>query len=143
MVVSQRRGCVPFIFLWPQSITDVDIIFLPCGFFFFIFIFFPRLISAVTEWMSYFYTLCSLSANLECRSEIQDTKIAIWAHRTTLSGWIFATKACIDSRKKLIKRHFPHMSPQYSELRPTNGWDPAPQQISTGFTSWQRYYTAL
>jgi len=24
-------------------------------------------------------------------------------HRTTLSGYIFATKACIDSRKKLVK----------------------------------------
>jgi len=27
-------------------------------------------------------------------------KIAIWAHRTTLLGYIFATKARIDNRKK-------------------------------------------
>jgi len=27
-------------------------------------------------------------------------KIAIWAPSTTLSGYIFATKACIDNRKK-------------------------------------------
>ena len=27
-------------------------------------------------------------------------KIAIWHHPTTLSGYIFATEACIDNRKK-------------------------------------------
>jgi len=47
-------------------------------------------------------------------------------HRTTLSGYIFATKARIDSRKKRIKqRYVLHMSPQYGELRPTNGRDPS------------------
>jgi len=51
--------------------------------------------------------------------------------------------------KKLVKqRHLLHMSSQYGELRPINGWDPlrefgAPQLISTGFVSWQRYCTAL
>ena len=46
-------------------------------------------------------------------------------HRTTLSGYIFATKACIDNRKKnLIKQQYlPYMSSQYGELRPTSGWD--------------------
>jgi len=46
-------------------------------------------------------------------------------HRTTLSGYIFATKACIDNRKKrLVKQQYlPHMSLQYAELRPTSGWD--------------------
>jgi len=44
-------------------------------------------------------------------------------HRTTLSGYIFATKACISNRKKLVKQQYvPHMCPQYGELRPTNGW---------------------
>jgi len=37
-------------------------------------------------------------------AETQDAKkspkIAIWHHRTTLSGYIFATKACIDNQKK-------------------------------------------
>ena len=43
-------------------------------------------------------------------------------HRTTLLGHIFATKACIDNRKKLVKQQYLlHMS--YGELRPTNGWD--------------------
>jgi len=43
-------------------------------------------------------------------------------HRTTLSGYIFATKAHIDNRKKLVKQQYVlHMSPQYGELQPTSG----------------------
>jgi len=43
---------------------------------------------------------------------------------TTLSGYIFATKACIDNWKKLVKQQYLlHMSPQYGELCPTSGWD--------------------
>jgi len=38
-------------------------------------------------------------------------------HCTTLSGYIFATKACVDSRKKLVKpQDLPHMSAKYGEL---------------------------
>ena len=38
-------------------------------------------------------------------------------HRTTLSRYIFATKECIDHRKKLVKQpDLPHMSSQYGEL---------------------------
>ena len=45
-------------------------------------------------------------------------------HHTTLSGYIFATKARIDNRKKIVKQQYVlQMSPQYGELRPTNGWD--------------------
>jgi len=45
-------------------------------------------------------------------------------HRTTLSGCIFTTNAYIDNPKKLVKQQYLlHMSSQYSELRPTNGWD--------------------
>jgi len=46
-------------------------------------------------------------------------------HRTTLSGYIFATKACIDNwKKKLVKpQYLLHMSLQYGELRLTNSWD--------------------
>ena len=45
-------------------------------------------------------------------------------HRTTLSGYIFATKAHINNRKKLVKQQYVlHMSPQYGERRPTSGWD--------------------
>ena len=35
---------------------------------------------------------------------ISITKISL--HRTTLSGHIFGTEACIDSREKLIKQHY-------------------------------------
>jgi len=46
-------------------------------------------------------------------------------YRTTFSGYIFATKACIDNReKKLVKQQYLlHMPLQYGELRPTSGWD--------------------
>jgi len=52
-----------------------------------------------------------LSANLECRFEMCCTRLAgntgrkkssFWHHRTTLSGYIFGTKACIDNRKNLL-----------------------------------------
>ena len=40
-------------------------------------------------------------------------------YRTTFSGYIFATKACIDNRKKLVKRQYLlHTSSQYGELGP-------------------------
>jgi len=39
-----------------------------------------------------------------------------------VSGYIFATKAHIDNRKKHFKQQcLPHMSSQYDELRPTSG----------------------
>jgi len=49
-------------------------------------------------------------------------------HRTTLSCCIFATKACIDNRKKLVKQQYvihmsAPMSAQYGKLRPINRWD--------------------
>ena len=77
-------------------------------------LFIPRLISAVADWMSTIlpHMVC-LSANLECRSETCSTWLAGNAgrkkiakkspsgyHRTTRSGHIFATKACIDNQKK-------------------------------------------
>jgi len=40
-------------------------------------------------------------------------------YRTTLSGYIFATKARIDNRKKIVKQQYlPHMSSQYGEFGP-------------------------
>ena len=53
------------------------------------------------------------SVNLECRSEMRCTRLAANTgrkkspsrhHRTTLLGHIFATKACIDNRKKTCWR---------------------------------------
>ena len=82
-----------------------------------------------------------LAENTGCK------KLPCRHHCTTFSGHIFATKACIDNRKKLVKHQYLlHMSQQYGELRPTSGWDQLtslghPLQISTGFASWQRYCT--
>ena len=63
--------------------------------------------------LSYFHAWRGLSANLECRSEMCCARLAenkghkkscqklpSGHHRTTLSGYIFATKAFIDNRKK-------------------------------------------
>jgi len=68
------------------------------------------------------------NAALKCAArgslQIQDAKMMQKSpsahHRTTLSGYIFATKACIENRKKkLVKQQYlPHMSLQYGELRP-------------------------
>ena len=46
-------------------------------------------------------------------------------HRTTLSGYIFANKACIDSWKQILlsSNISSTCPPQYGELRPTSGWD--------------------
>jgi len=60
-------------------------------------------------------------------------------HRTTLSGYIFATKAFVHNQKKPVKQqYFVYMSSQ--RLRSVGEFG-APQQISTGFASWLRYCT--
>jgi len=67
------------------------------------------LLSSSILCLPYFHTWCGLSANLGCRSETCCTRLAentgrkkspSGHHRTTLSGYIFATKACMDNRKK-------------------------------------------
>jgi len=71
--------------------------------------------------LPYFHTWCGPSANLECKSEMCCMRLAgntgrkkspFWHHRTTLSGYIFGSKACIDNRKKkLVKQQYLlHMS---------------------------------
>jgi len=43
-------------------------------------------------------------------------------HCTTLSGYIFATKAHIDNQKKIVKQQYLlQISPQYDKLQPTSG----------------------
>ena len=113
--------------------------------------------------LPYFHTWCVLSANLQCRSEMCCSRLAANAgpknvakndhldsghHRTTLSGYIFVTTACIDSRKKNL------LSSNISPACPSNMVDFGLlaaeivslvwgiQLISTGFSSWQRYCTA-
>jgi len=83
------------------------------------FFLFPRLISAVGDWMSAIlpHMVC-LSVNLECRSETcwarlaeniarkNRQKLPSGHHPTILSGYIFATKAYIDNRKKLVEHQY-------------------------------------
>jgi len=67
------------------------------------------------------------AARWKCRTQKLAKNSPSGHHHTTLSGYIFATKACIDNRKKLLNSNIsPQMSSQYSELRPTNGWDQLP-----------------
>jgi len=60
---------------------------------------------------------------LQMQDPKKSPKIAIWAPFPTLSGYIFATKACIDNRKKKLfkQQYLLYMSPQYGDLRPTIG----------------------
>jgi len=101
--------------------------------------FFPRLFSAVRDWMSTtLHTWCGLSVNWECLSEmccmclgekIQDAKImkkiAICAPSHNFV-WLYLHNwgTCRQSGKKLVKQQYLlQMSSQYGELPPTNGWD--------------------
>jgi len=89
-------------------------------------------------------------------------KIAIWAPSHNFVRLYLRNQGRYWQSEKLVKQQcLFHMSPQYGELRPISGWDllaslgmesciicrspwfGAPQQISTGFASWQRYCTAL
>jgi len=76
-----------------------------------------------------------LSANLECMSEMCCTrlagntgrkKIAIWTLSHKLSGYIFAPKACIDSRKNLLNNNIsstcPHNMVNFGSLTAKICW---------------------
>jgi len=134
--------------------------FLPCGFFYLLSsVFFLRLISAVADWMSAIlpHMVC-LSANLRCMSETCCTRLAentgrkshqkspSGHHRTTLSGYIFGTKAR-QSEKKLLNSNVSlrvHNMANFGVLAAEICCEfEAPVQISTGFASWQRYCTAV
>jgi len=54
---------------------------------------------------------------------LKTTRNATFGHyRTILSGYIFATDAHTNNRKKLAKHQYVlHVSPQYGELRFTSG----------------------
>ena len=73
---SHVAPCIHVVEQRPLSFAFV--MFLPCGFFFYLPFFFSRLISAVADWMSipYFHTCCGLSANLGCRSEMCCARLA-------------------------------------------------------------------
>ena len=72
----------------------------------------------------------------------------ICAHRTTLLGCIFATKARIDNRKNIFNSNISSTCPHnMANVGPLTACISLPvwgtRHISTGFASWQRYCTAL
>jgi len=122
---------------------------------FFLSSFFPRLISAVADWISAILThmvwpKCEFrmqvwkvlhAARWRCRTQKIVKNSPSGHHRTTLSGCIFATKTCINNRKKnslnsnicsTCPHNMANVSPQVYQFG-------APQQISTGFKYWLRY----
>jgi len=126
---------ISFSYLWPPCVGDADIIFLSC---FFLLSFFPHLISPVADCMSTILRHMMWSWSTFRMQVWNVLHVTRWKyrtqkwrknspsahHRTTLSGYIFATKACIDNRKKVVKQQYLlHMSLQYGELHPTSGWD--------------------
>ena len=118
----------------------------------FLSIFFPRLFAAVADWMSTDTVWrFGLSANLGCRLKraargslnIQDAanrqKFATYGHhRTTLSGYIFATKTRINNRKKLLNSNISLTCP-YNMV---NFGPPADEIVSLVWGT-TRHYTAL
>jgi len=117
-------------------VADADIIFSSCSLFFLLLFFFLCLISAVADWMSTIlprpmWPLCEFRmhvgnalhvARWKCRIQQIAKNSKSGHHRTNLSGYIFATKACIDNRKNLLNSNTSPTCP-HGELRPTNGWD--------------------
>jgi len=83
------------------------------------------------------------------RWKIQDAKnrqkFAIWAPSHNFSGCIFATKACIDNRKKYLLNSniFSRRSDKMANFGPLTLWSVyhfgAHQQILPGFVSWLHY----
>jgi len=118
--------------LWPPCVADADIIFLPCGYFFFFSS--PNLSRRRLD-------VCHTSTHDVALVQIKDAGLKRAAgdllkiqdpknrqkspsrhHLTTWSSHIFAIKAHIDNRKKLVKQQYLlHMSSQYGKLRPTSG----------------------
>ena len=88
------------------------------------------------------------AARWKHRTQKNCQKLPSGHHRTTLSGYTFATKAHIDNRKKkLLSSNMsstcPHNMVNFGLLAAEIGWPVwGTLQISTGFTSWQRYCTA-
>jgi len=131
--------CFVVVLLWSPYGIGQTIIFLPCGFFLLLSFFFPRLISAA-DWMS---TILPHVVWPYCKFGMQVWNVlqaAEWKYRTQKwckkspsehhrraisSGYIFATKTCIDNWKRnLLSSSISSRCPyNMVNLRPTNGWD--------------------
>ena len=94
--------------LWNRADHYIFILSFVLPFFFLLFSSSNLSLHRLDVCMTHFHTWCGLNANLGCRSEICCTQLAkklpSGHHRTTLSGYIFASAACIDNRKKLVKQ---------------------------------------
>jgi len=120
-------------------VTGQAIIFSSCSFFFLLFLsfyLFPRLFSAVADWMS---TILPDVVSPSCQFRMQVWNVlhaARWKYRTQRIaknspygpshklGLYLRNYAYIDNRKKIVKQQYLlHMLSQYGELRSTNGWD--------------------
>jgi len=65
---------------------------------------------------------CAARGSLEIQDAKMTQKSPSAHHRATLSSYIFVTKAYTDNRKKHVNQQYLlQMSPQYGELRLTNG----------------------
>ena len=96
------------------------IIFSSCGFFFFL-SFFPRLISAVADWMSVILPHMVLLAENTGRKKVAKNRHlgSIAQLCRTISSQL---RHVSTVGKKFVKQQYLlHMSSQYGELRPTNG----------------------
>jgi len=107
--------------------------------FFFYLLFFPRLVSVVGDWMStilrhmvwpwweFRMQVWSVlhTARWKYRMQKSRQKSPSGHHHTNLSGYIFATKAHIDNRKKnLLSSNISSTCPHNMvNLRPTGSWD--------------------
>ena len=127
------------LYLWSPYVIGQTIIFLPCDFYLLSFFFLFSSPNLVDWCLPYLHTWCGLSANLRCMSETCCTRLAGNAGRKKVAknrhlGTIAQSCRAISSQlrhvstigKKLVKqRYVLHMFPQYSELWPTDGWDPS------------------
>jgi len=118
--------------LRPCCVTDADIIFSSCGFFFF---FFSPNLSRCRLDVYHTSTQRGLSANLECMSEMcctwltentRNKKSSNNRHLCTIAQLCPAISLQLRHvstiEKKLVKQHsLLHMSPKYGELWPTKG----------------------
>ena len=146
--------------LWSPYVIGHTIIFSSCGFYLSIFyLFFPRLISAVGDWMStVLRQWCGPSANLECRSETCCARLAGNTGRKKVAknrnlGTIAQICRAISSQLKHVStigkqnlfssnmsstctHNMVNLGPLTAEIG-SGVW--GIQQISTGFASCHRY----
>jgi len=113
--------------LWPPYVIR-QAIYIFILWFLLSFFYFPRLISAVGDWMSTILPHMTWP-NLECRSETCCVRLAentarekiakkspSGHHPTNLSGYIFATKACIDNISSTCPRNMVNFGPLAAEI---------------------------